>query len=276
MRKLHIGLLMVVGSIVLGACAPAVEDNPAVPTATDLSPPPQGSTVVPSSTGLSATLQMPASLPDGDVVKIQFTLTNDSEVELYVLKWYTPLEGIGGEIFRVERDGQAVPYTGILAMRGDPTPQGYQLLEAGQSASAEVDLASSFDFSQPGEYTIEYLSPRISHVARSEAEMARSVDDLGPVNIPANTVTVEIGVSSGEPAETPTGDDLVGYQGASPSFAPIRNPSRSTMPHLFGNMCQGTSPVAWIDCGTAKSRTARYGWGEVALGGHRWFRRRAC
>ena len=99
--------------------------------------------VAPPATELSAALEVPTRLPDGDIVKIQFTLTNDSDVDLYVLKWYTPLEGIGGQIFRVERDGQAVPYTGILAMRGDPTPEGYQLLEAGQSASASVTPGSS-------------------------------------------------------------------------------------------------------------------------------------
>jgi peptidyl-Lys metalloendopeptidase len=176
MRKRVFSLWIVAALVVLGACAPTVG----------------GSSVDPPTTQLSATLQMPASLPDGETVKLQFTLTNNSDVDLYVLKWYTPLEGIGGEIFGVERDGQAIPYVGILAMRGDPTPEGYGLLEAGQSASAEVDLATSFDFSQPGEYTIEFLSPRISHVARSEAEMARSVDDLGPVAMPSNQVSVTI------------------------------------------------------------------------------------
>jgi len=197
MRNRVFALWIVAALVVLGACEPTVAGNP----------------VVPSATGLSATLEAPARLPDGDTVTVQFTLTNNSDVDLYVLKWYTPLEGIGGEIFRVERDGQAVPYTGILATRGDPTPEGYQRLEAGQSASAEVDLATSFDFSQPGEYTIEFLSPRISHVARSEAGMARSVDDLGPVDIPANTVTVKVGGSSVEPT---AGDHMVHYQGASP------------------------------------------------------------
>jgi hypothetical protein len=168
--------------VVLGACAPVLTNNTATVPAPEL----------------SATLEMPANLPDGNRVMIQFTLTNNSHADLYVLKWYTPLEGIGGEIFRVKRDGQAIPYTGILAMRGDPTPEAYQLLGAAQSVSTEVDLSTSFDFSQPGEYTIQFLSPRISHVARSEAEMARTVDDLGPVEMPANPVTVEIG---GSPAE---------------------------------------------------------------------------
>jgi hypothetical protein len=200
MKRRLLTLWMVVALMALGACAPASSGNNVTPPAIEL----------------SATLEVPARLPDGNAVPLQFTLTNNSDVDLYVLKWYTPLEGIAGEIFRVERDGQAVPYAGILAMRGDPTPEGYQLLEAGQSASAQVDLATSFDFSQPGEYTIEFLSPRISQVARSEADMARSVDDLGPVAIPSNTVKVEIGGSSVKPAEPTASDDLVPDQEANP------------------------------------------------------------
>jgi hypothetical protein len=139
---------------------------------------------------------MPSHLPSGETVKLKFTLTNNSEVDLYVLKWYTPLEGIGGEIFRVERDGQGIPYEGILAMRSDPTPEAYLLLAAGRSTSAEVDLATAYDFSPAGEYTIAFLSPRISHVARAESEMARTVDELGPVEISSNRITVKIGGSS--------------------------------------------------------------------------------
>ena len=77
---------------------------------------------------LSATLEATSSLPDCKAVRITFTLTNHSDERLYVLTWYTPLEGIFGEIFRVRRDGQAIPYEGPLVMRGDPLPENYVLL----------------------------------------------------------------------------------------------------------------------------------------------------
>ena len=141
---------------------------------------------------LRVTLEAPASLPSGEAVTVRFTLTNNTAERLYVLKWYTPLEGIAGKIFRVERDGQVIPYQGILAKRVAPPPEDYVLLEPGESVSAEVDLATAYDFSKAGEYTIEFLSPSISHVARTEAEMAKTVDDLKPVQIPSNTVTVQI------------------------------------------------------------------------------------
>lgn len=188
MKRIKELLTIAMLAVVLVACT-TVDATPGAESQVVPSSPTQ---VTPSEIELEAVLEVPATLPSGEAVNLRFTLINNTDTRLYVLKWYTPLEGLGGEIFRVERDGQAVPYTGILAMRGDPTPEGYQPLEAGQSASAEVDLATSFDFSQPGEYTIEFLSPRISHVARSEAEMARSVDDLGPVAMPSNQVSVKI------------------------------------------------------------------------------------
>lgn len=77
-------------------------------------------------------------------------------------------------------------------MRGDPRPKDYVLLAPGTFVTAEVDLAQAYDFSEPGTYSITFLSPRISHIARSEADMAQTVDQLGPVTMPSNTVTVAV------------------------------------------------------------------------------------
>jgi len=163
-------------ALTLVACAPAASGETAGPA--------------------EVALEVPAMLPNGEAVNLRFTLTNNTDTRLYVLKWYTPLEGVAGEIFRVTRDGQTVPYEGILATRVAPPPEDYVRLEPDESVSAEVNLATVYDFSLAGEYTIEFISPRISHVARTEAEMAKTLDDLGPVQMPSNEVTVRIGVSS--------------------------------------------------------------------------------
>ncbi len=177
-------------ALALGACTSKPPSTAVEPTET--SQPPQ------TDADLEAVIQVPTTLPDGDSVELEFTLINRSETGLYVLKWYTPLEGFGGEIFRIERDGQPIPYEGPLAMRGDPTPDDYVFLDAGASVSAAVDLAAAYDFSQPGEYTIAFISPRISHVATTVDQMAASVDDLGPVRMPSNGVVVEIRSAAGE------------------------------------------------------------------------------
>jgi hypothetical protein len=158
----------------------------------------------PSGADLEAVLQAPASLPEGESVEVRFILINRSETGLYVLKWYTPLEGLQGDIFRVTRDGEPIPYNGRLVLRGDPTGDDYVHLDPGESVSATVDLATvgengapAYDFSRPGCYTIAFISPRISHVAKSVTDMARSVEDLHPIQIPSEPVRVEITGSSG-------------------------------------------------------------------------------
>jgi hypothetical protein len=141
---------------------------------------------------LSAMLESPSHLTNGKTVELEFTLTNNSEAGLYVLKWYTPLERFGGEIFCVQRDGRPVRYRGPEAERADPTPDSYVFVQAGASVSATVDLAAVYDFSKPGVYCIAFVSPRMSYVARTVGEMATSIDDLGPVAMPSNQVSVTI------------------------------------------------------------------------------------
>ena len=146
-----------------------------------------------SKSGLRARLEAPSPLDLGEPLTVRFFLANETESDLYILNWFTPLEGLGGDIFRVTRDGQRVSYQGPLASRGDPTPEAYTLIKAGGTASAEVDLSLAYDFSTPGNYTIAFVSPKLSHIAGSEEEMARSVDELGPVDIPSNQIVVAIG-----------------------------------------------------------------------------------
>jgi len=167
------------------------EETPPAATTMATQPP---AVEVPSSSGLRARLETPASLPVGDPLEVRFFLANETDGDLYVLNWFTPLEGLGGDIFRVTRDGQRVHYQGPQASRGDPTPEAYTLIAAGGTVSAEVDLSLAYDFSRAGNYTIEFVSPKQSYVAGSEEEMARSVDELGPVEIPSNEVMVTIGV----------------------------------------------------------------------------------
>ena len=94
----------------------------------------------------------------GEPVELRFSLHNRTDRTLYVLTWYTPLEGLAGEILRLTRDGNPVPYRGILAKRGDPTAEEYVAIQAGGMADAVVDLAESYDLSQTGRYQVVFTS----------------------------------------------------------------------------------------------------------------------
>jgi hypothetical protein len=92
----------------------------------------------------------------------------------------------------VQRDGQPVSYLGIFATRANPTGDSYLYIEPGQTISAEVDIAQSYNLSQPGTYYIRFRPPRISCLAASKSDLATTLDELGPVNIPSDEVSVQI------------------------------------------------------------------------------------
>lgn len=136
-------------------------------------------------------LETAATLMPDEPVELRFTLTNRSAETLWVLTWYTPLEGLAGEILRVERDGEAVPYRGILADRSDPVGEDYRAIAAGESVSAVVDLTPVYDFSSPGTYRIDFRS-RLHDVARREAERPRPMDRHQPQELECNTVDLDV------------------------------------------------------------------------------------
>ena len=86
---------------------------------------------LPGEAGLIASIEAPESLASGEAVPVKFTLTNTLSEGLYVLRWFTPLEGLAGDIFRVRRDGLHLPYHGILVKRAPPTAEDYVWLDAG-------------------------------------------------------------------------------------------------------------------------------------------------
>ncbi len=147
----------------------------------------------PQESALTAAIEAQESLSTGEVVNVSFTLTNTSSEGLFVLKWFTPLEGLAGDIFRVQLDGVDLPYRGKMVKRGAPTSQDYVWLDAGGSTSAEVDLAEGYDLSRDGQYTLQFRSPRLSHTAKTLEEQADSVDELGLIQIPSEPVIVTVG-----------------------------------------------------------------------------------
>ena len=161
----------------------------------DMSSSPQTSTV---SSGLAAYLKIQPSAQQGsgEPINVYFLLENHTQQGVYLLKWYTPLEGIGGDIFDVTRDGSPIAYQGPMVSRAAPTPESYIYVRPDKGVSAVVDIAEAYDISQPGTYTIKFRSPRISHIAQSEADMATSLDELGPVDISSNEVTLKVVTSS--------------------------------------------------------------------------------
>lgn len=141
--------------------------------------------------GLKFALEARDTYAAGTAVVVRFSLASTSPEPLWILEAYTPLEGLRGDIFRLTRDGQVVPYNGPMVKRGDPLREDYSRLEAGGSLKAEVDLAKGYDLGPPGTYRAELVG-RIHDVARDGEEIPRSRDRFRGVDVPGNAVTFRV------------------------------------------------------------------------------------
>jgi hypothetical protein len=92
----------------------------------------------------------------GNPIIITFTLENLSNQDLWVLTWYTPLEGIKGEIFKIVCNGEEIPYEGRLVKRGLPTKDNYMSIGSRKSISAEVDLSTAYTFPTCNECIVSF------------------------------------------------------------------------------------------------------------------------
>ena len=95
-----------------------------------------------------------SSYRSDEPVKVKFDLANREDHDLYVLTWYTPLEGLFSDCLKVLRDGERLPYDGVLAKRGLPTSQNYLLVPAGGEVTSVFDLSRAYEVSDSGNYEI--------------------------------------------------------------------------------------------------------------------------
>jgi peptidyl-Lys metalloendopeptidase len=100
----------------------------------------------------------------GEPAVVRVTLRNDSAEDVSLLRWQTPLHGIGGiesNLFDVRLDGESVAYLGRMYKRPAPKAEDYLRLAAGTSTTVEVDLSRFYDMSRTGEYSVGYRVPTI-------------------------------------------------------------------------------------------------------------------
>jgi len=137
---------------------------------------------------LGCMLEMGETYPVGEPVNLRFELHNQTDRPLYVLIWYTPLEGIAGEIFQVTRNGEELLYRGMLAKRGDPFREEYIAIEPGEVTSAQVDLRMGYDLSTPGSYQVQFTTG-LQDVTDDASLVPRKRDDHRPQSLSCNTVS---------------------------------------------------------------------------------------
>ncbi len=104
-------------------------------------------------------------------VFIDFILLNQSDNDLSVLTWNTPLEGFHSNLFIItdQYDEQLV-YHGPRPKRTGPTVIDYQLIRAKGNVATLLDLSSVYDLI-PGNYTLQ-LNKKTLQVIENDMPMS--------------------------------------------------------------------------------------------------------
>lgn len=90
-----------------------------------------------------------------DGIFVDFILLNQSSHDLSVLIWNTPLEGFYSNLFIVtDKNGEQIPYQGLVAKRGKPIAIDYQLIRAKGNVATILDLSLVYRFT-PGQYQLQ-------------------------------------------------------------------------------------------------------------------------
>lgn len=136
-------------------------------------------------------LQAPELARSGEPVELRFTLTNHGAEPLWVLAWYTPLEGMWGDIFVVHLDGERLAYQGPMVKRAAPAREDYVLLRAGESVTEEIDLALGYPLDGSGRLTVAFRG-RLLDVAREGEPVPPADGAERPLEIPGDPIALDL------------------------------------------------------------------------------------
>ncbi|MFG2138242.1 hemopexin repeat-containing protein [Streptomyces sp. NPDC048650] len=93
----------------------------------------------------------------GEPVSLTFEIENMSDTDYRILVWNTPLEGEVFNFLEVRCGDHVLPYDGRLVRRGDPSPDSYRTIAAGDTLVEELDISESYALDEPGHYDVTLL-----------------------------------------------------------------------------------------------------------------------
>lgn len=144
---------------------------------------------------LNDMLKYNLSIKDKDVkgpsIEIIFKLDNNSNRNLKVLSWHTPLEGIQGKIFKVICDGKELVYEGPMIKRGNPSKDDYIEIESNKSISSQVDLSEAYTIPKSNECLVEF-NGKIYDVAESDDLLPKQSGKFKSITISGNSITFKV------------------------------------------------------------------------------------
>jgi peptidyl-Lys metalloendopeptidase len=151
-----------------------------------------------------------------------FNLKNPTNQDITILKWFTPLDGMNGDIFRVEMDGEPIEYRGRKVKRGPFIPEDFVTIKPGEYLEVNVDLAQNYDIREVGYYTVAYKDILLKNGLRKPllTAMESSMDFKGPISNVAEFTLLERKIPEAMAPSEKTEDEvqmktLSGFNGCS-------------------------------------------------------------
>lgn len=141
---------------------------------------------------LSFELLAQSEYAPGRSIIVTFRLNNNGPRDAWVLTWYTPLEGIKGKIFDVTCSGGTVGYEGRLMKRGDPSVDDYVHLAAGETASADVNLAEAYPLRSCDPCVVRF-SGVLSDVVWDPGRLPRAQGEHQSTPVQGNMISFRVG-----------------------------------------------------------------------------------
>lgn len=120
-------------------------------------------------------------------VIVHVTMANPTSRTFNVLRWFTPMEDVEEPLFVVSRNGEPVAYIGALYKRPQPTAADYVALKPGAVVRRDVDLATFYDLSVSGVYSIRY-----DVAAMSRHMLGGVVDGASTAQADSNALAVQV------------------------------------------------------------------------------------
>ena len=102
----------------------------------------------------------------GGPINMRFSVYNNADTVAKFCIWHTPFERLMSKYLDVALDDYTpIDYKGAMAKRMMPPPaDSYKKLNAGDSTSADFNLADAYAITKAGNYTIKYNSATISGI----------------------------------------------------------------------------------------------------------------
>ncbi len=147
-------------------------------------------------------------------VSLIYTLKNESEEPVIVLKWGTPFEGeFTRDTFNIVHNGERAPYIGKLVKRLPPEAEDFIQIPAKSERSEIVFLEEGYKIYAPGFYTVQFAQETLR--VKAAPQKMKSV--------PVQSSEVEFDILFGTTEDAATGQSAPKSKCASSLFNAIKS-----------------------------------------------------